>query len=374
MHLGSAGILLAVVLAMTACERAPEEPGPPFVIDPVGFDSLDGWPDPAVEESLRAFGRSCKPILARDPTAAFADEPLAGRNVDWQSICRAASALSAEGAAPSADQARSFFETWFQPYRVTGDGSTDGLFTGYYEPLLTGSLEPSETGVPLRRAPGDIVTVDLGSFAADLDGRRVRGRVEGDRLVPYFDRDAIEQSRYLYLEGYLVTSDSSRSAALFAREQARATNTPVALSLSDPNVVRYFRPAFDQLLDGGVDLLFANEDEAIELARGDNLADAVEMFKKIARKFAITRGSEGALLFDGSMEINIKPHPVKAIDTLGAGDMFAGAMLYGLSQGMSFQLAGDLASVASAKMVTQFGPRLRTEQTRELLATFSSGN
>jgi membrane-bound lytic murein transglycosylase A len=193
MRLGSAGILFAVVLAIAACERAPEEPEPPFVIDPVGFDSLDGWPDPEPEAALIAFGRSCKPILARDPAAAFADEPLAGRNADWQRICRAAAVLSVEGAAPSADQVRSFFETWFQPYRVTGDGSTDGLFTGYYEPLLTGSLEPSETGVPLRRAPGDIVTVDLSSFAADLDGRRVRGRVEGDRLVPYFDRDAIER-------------------------------------------------------------------------------------------------------------------------------------------------------------------------------------
>ena len=193
MRLGSVGILAALALAIAACERAPEEPRPPFAITAVAFDALDGWPDPATNEALNAFQRSCKPILARDPAAAFAKEPLAGRNADWQSICRAANSLTDEGAAPAADQAQSFFETWFQPYRVTGDGSTEGLFTGYYEPLLTGSLEPSENGVPLRRAPGDIVSVDLSSFAADLEGRRVRGRVEGDRLVPYFDRDAIER-------------------------------------------------------------------------------------------------------------------------------------------------------------------------------------
>ena len=186
--------------------------------------------------------------------------------------------------------------------------------------------------------------------------------------------EAIKHSHAVYIEGYLASSDNTRDAAIEARRIAEGRKIMTSLTLSDPNMVKFFRDSMEAMIGDGVDLLFANEDEAIELARGDNLADAVEMFKKIARKFAITRGSEGALLFDGNMEINIKPHPVKAIDTLGAGDMFAGAMLYGLSQGMSFQQAGDLASMASGKIVTQFGPRLRSEQTRELLATFSSGN
>jgi sugar/nucleoside kinase (ribokinase family) len=139
-------------------------------------------------------------------------------------------------------------------------------------------------------------------------------------------------------------------------------------------MVKFFRDSMEAMIGGGVDLLFANEDEAMELAGSDNLADAVQLFKNLARKFAITRGSKGALLFDGSMEIDIKPRPVEALDTLGAGDMFAGAMLYGLSQGMNFQRAGDLAALASAKIVTQFGPRLRAEQTRELLSTFNRDN
>jgi sugar/nucleoside kinase (ribokinase family) len=112
----------------------------------------------------------------------------------------------------------------------------------------------------------------------------------------------------------------------------------------------------------------------MELAGSDNLADAVQLFKKLARKFAITRGSAGALLFDGIMEIEIKPRKVEAIDTLGAGDMFAGALLYGLSQDMSMHHAGDLAAQAAGKIVTQYGPRLRAEQTRELLDAFSTDN
>jgi sugar/nucleoside kinase (ribokinase family) len=188
------------------------------------------------------------------------------------------------------------------------------------------------------------------------------------------DLEAIKQSHAIYIEGYLASSDNTRDAAIEARRIAEGRKIMTSLTLSDPNMVKFFRDSMEAMIGDGVDLLFANEDEAMALAGSDNLADAVQMFKKIARKFAITRGDEGALLFDGLMEINIKPQPVKAIDTLGAGDMFAGAMLYGLSQGMSFHQAGDLASLASGKMVTQFGPRLRSEQTRELLATFSSGN
>jgi len=188
------------------------------------------------------------------------------------------------------------------------------------------------------------------------------------------DIEAIKQSHAIYIEGYLASSDNTRDAAIEARRIAEGRKIMTSLTLSDPNMVKFFRDSMEAMIGDGVDLLFANEDEAMELAGSDNLADAVQMFKKIARKFAITRGNEGALLFDGLMEINVKPQSVKAIDTLGAGDMFAGAMLYGLSQGMSFHKAGDLASLASGKIVTQFGPRLRSEQTRELLATFSSGN
>ncbi|MFT7556452.1 MAG: sugar/nucleoside kinase (ribokinase family), partial [Planctomycetota bacterium] len=105
----------------------------------------------------------------------------------------------------------------------------------------------------------------------------------------------------------------------------------------------------------------------------DTLAGAIQTLKKVSKRFAVTRGAAGATLFDGVTTIDIEPNKVTAIDTLGAGDMFAGAFLYGLSQGMSFHQSGDLASMASSKIVTQYGPRLKTEQTRKLLASFKAG-
>jgi sugar/nucleoside kinase (ribokinase family) len=188
------------------------------------------------------------------------------------------------------------------------------------------------------------------------------------------DIEAVKQSETIYIEGYLASSENTRDAAIEARKIAEQHDIKTSLTLSDPNMVKFFRDSITAMIGDKVDLLFANEDEAKELAETDNFDEAVQLFKQLARSFAITRGKQGALLFDGIGLIEINPNPVQAIDTLGAGDMFAGAFLYGLSQGMSFHQSGDLASLASAKIVTQFGPRLETAQTSALLESFRTGN
>ena len=197
--------------------------------------------------------------------------------------------------------------------------------------------------------------------------------VSGELDTSDIDTDAIKHSEYIYIEGYLASSENTRDAAIEARRIAESREIKTSLTLSDPNMVKFFRESIESMIGDRVDLLFANDDEARELARTDSLDEAVQLFKKISRSFAITRGKDGALLFDGDALIEIKPVQVQAIDTLGAGDMFAGAFLYGLCEGMSFHQSGDLASLASAKIVTQFGPRLKTEQTRTLLESFTAG-
>ncbi|MEE8364262.1 MAG: adenosine kinase [Gammaproteobacteria bacterium] len=194
-----------------------------------------------------------------------------------------------------------------------------------------------------------------------------------DLAVSDIDISAIKRSDYVYIEGYLVSADSTRQAAIKARELAEKSKVKTALTLSDPNMVILFREGMEEMLGSGVDLLFANEDEACELAQTRDLDVAIQSMKKVARTFAITRGKQGALLFDGNSTIHIDPHPVEAIDTLGAGDSFAGAFLYGLTQGMSFQQSGDLASLASSRIVTQYGPRLSTSEMQSLITSFNAG-
>ncbi|PCK09188.1 MAG: adenosine kinase [Alteromonadaceae bacterium] len=181
------------------------------------------------------------------------------------------------------------------------------------------------------------------------------------------DVEALQASKYAYIEGYLVTSATGKPAAIKLRELAQEFGVKTALSLSDPAIVEYFHAGLQEIIGDGVDIIFCNEDEAMNFTKTDSLDAAFEALKQHAKSFAITRGSEGASLFDGEQRIEIDSHPVKAVDTNGAGDMFAGAFLYAISKGLSYEQAGELASEAASIVVSQFGPRLKAEQHVALL-------
>jgi len=178
---------------------------------------------------------------------------------------------------------------------------------------------------------------------------------------------AIKDSEYLYIEGYLVSSDTGRHAAIEARKIAEENGVKTALTFSDPAMVQFFKDGLKEMIGEKVDLLFCNEAEALSWADTDNLDSAIESLKLIANTFAITQGSDGALLYDGKNMVDISAHTVKAIDSNGAGDMFAGAFLYGITHGHSFYEAGNIASLASARVVSQFGPRLVAAEHKDIL-------
>jgi len=178
---------------------------------------------------------------------------------------------------------------------------------------------------------------------------------------------AIKDSEYLYIEGYLVSSDTGRHAAIEARKVAEENNVKTALTFSDPAMVQFFKDGLQEMIGNKVDLLFCNEAEAMSWADADNLDAAIESLKQVASTFAITQGSQGATLFDGKKIIEISSHEVKAVDSNGAGDMFAGAFLYGITHGHSFYEAGNIASLAAARVVSQFGPRLAAAEHKDIL-------
>jgi sugar/nucleoside kinase (ribokinase family) len=178
---------------------------------------------------------------------------------------------------------------------------------------------------------------------------------------------ALKDSQYLYIEGYLVTSENGQEAMKHAKKLAEQNGVQTALTFSDPSMVKYFKEPMESVIGASVDLLFCNEEEAMLYTGKDNLPEAREELKKSAKRFVITLGKNGAMIFDGDTFIDIEPYNVQAIDTNGAGDLFAGAFLYGITNGKSFADSGKLASLASSKVVTQFGPRLEWHQAKDIL-------
>jgi fructokinase len=150
------------------------------------------------------------------------------------------------------------------------------------------------------------------------------------------------------------------------REVAKQAGNKVALSLSDPAMVQFFKEGMLSIIGDGVDLIFCNEQEALQFTDTENVDDALEALKSLTQSAVITMGAKGAIGWDGSQMYRYSASSVTAIDTNGAGDMFAGAFLAALCQEKGWQYAGELASRASGAVVSQYGPRLHPEQHQEI--------
>lgn len=183
----------------------------------------------------------------------------------------------------------------------------------------------------------------------------------------HLDEESIKHSSYVYLEGYLVASPKGLEALKEAKRLAEKHKVQVALTFSDPSMVKYFGQQMKEVVGASVDLLFCNDEEALIYTGTDTIEAAREKLKEVAKRFVITLGKNGALIFDGDTFIQIEPYKVLAVDTNGAGDMFAGAFMYAITHHHSYADAGKLASLASSRVVSQFGPRLQKTQVKKVL-------
>ena len=172
------------------------------------------------------------------------------------------------------------------------------------------------------------------------------------------DHDLIRRAKVLYLEGYLWDSPAAKQAFVEAAQTARAAGAKVALTLSDPFCVDRHRESFRELVDGHVDLLFANEAEIVSLYEAGSFENAVQQVRGHCEIAALTRSEKGSvILADG------EAHQVEAIrigdlvDTTGAGDLYAAGFLYGYTQGRDLPTCGRLASLAAGEAVSHLGPR-----------------
>ena len=184
------------------------------------------------------------------------------------------------------------------------------------------------------------------------------------------DETSLINSEWLYLEGYLVTDEARTNVAVKTMELAKANQVKTSLSLSDPFVVQVFGDNLRKVIGNGIDLLFCNSHEARSFTNTHSTEAAAEQLKKYARTFVITRGAGGSLCYDGTNLVKTPGVTVNAVDTNGAGDMYAGAFMYAINAGHSYTLAAKLANEASARVVSQFGPRIAAADYQQLKQQF----
>lgn len=185
---GNVVATISLIFLLFGCGKS-DDLQPEVQFSPIAYEELDGWYDDNPAAAIEAFRRSCEKLIRRPGNTTIGAHGLYGKADDWRMACEAANDV---GDQPGAKEARQFFEAWFQPFEITVDGETEGLFTGYYEPLLHGSkVRAGSYKIPLHVPPDDLVRVDLGRFDPDLEGRSIRGRIEGRDFIPYFSRDDI---------------------------------------------------------------------------------------------------------------------------------------------------------------------------------------
>ena len=172
------------------------------------------------------------------------------------------------------------------------------------------------------------------------------------------NQSALAKSDWFYVEGYLQTDDHRTAVVKSAVEFAKQKGVKVGLSLSDPFVAQLFSDNLRSVIGDGVDLIFCNKDEALAFTGADTIDKAAKELRNYAITFVITDGANGAIFFDGKSLLQVPGVKARAVDTNGAGDMFAGAFLYAITSGKSYQKAAQLANQAAAKVVERFGPRL----------------
>ena len=176
------------------------------------------------------------------------------------------------------------------------------------------------------------------------------------------DLSSVRESKILYLEGYLWDNPAAKNAFIKAAEIAQKAGRKVALSLSDSFCVNRHRESFLNLVEDHIDVLFANESEITSLYQTSNLNLAIEKLKEKCELAAITLGKNGSILISKGKEIPIKPFILgKAIDTTGAGDLYAGGFLKGLSDGLSPVVSAKIGSICAGQIVTELGSRSNTD-------------
>lgn len=172
------------------------------------------------------------------------------------------------------------------------------------------------------------------------------------------DPAMIAASEVTYMEGYLWDPEGGKAAFRKAAKIAHEADKRVSLTLSDSFCVDRYRAEFSEFIDGGVDILFANEEEIKSLYQTASLEEALNSIRSKVEIACVTRSDEGSLILQGETTVEIAADKsVEVVDTTGAGDLYASGFLFGFTNGYSLADCGRIASIAAAEVISHIGAR-----------------
>jgi sugar/nucleoside kinase (ribokinase family) len=179
---------------------------------------------------------------------------------------------------------------------------------------------------------------------------------------------AIAHARIYYMEGYLAASPTGLAAAIQGRQIATEHQVQTALTLSDVSMINFCRPGLEAMIGKALDYLFVNEEEAQTWCGTHDLDAIIGQLSALATTLCLTRGPQGCIVVQGGQRTEVPAVPTQAVDTNGAGDMFAGSFLYGITHGHTLAQSAALANRAAAAVVSQHGNRLTAAQMQAIYA------
>jgi sugar/nucleoside kinase (ribokinase family) len=174
-----------------------------------------------------------------------------------------------------------------------------------------------------------------------------------------FDDD-ISQSKILHIEGFQLEDPKLRKTSLHAISVAKKSKTIVSIDLADPGLVKRNLEDLKKIVKGHADIVFANEGEAKAFTGKESINEALAEIGSLCSTAIVKTGKDGSMIMQNSKIFRIPPFRVNAVDTTGAGDMYAAGVLFGIARNMPIEKAGKIGSWAASKVVSQIGARLNS--------------
>ena len=186
------------------------------------------------------------------------------------------------------------------------------------------------------------------------------------------NKKSLKESEYVLIEGYLVTSDQTLNVSKYVIELANEYNTKIVITLSDPNIVSFFRDNMLDLFKHKANIIFCNEQEALNFSQKDTIREAKDFLSKISDMFIITLGANGAICYKNGKEYIVDGIKTESKDFTGAGDMFLGAFMHAY-EGSNILQSMEFANYCASKIISIFGAKFDSKDNyQNLMIDFKS--